>query len=255
MKGEFERLKDQDPKLCNHKKIITIQDADPHIRIHPRIGGRRYDGESSSSAPFDYHYVSDSSSDAARKRELAQKVFKTVVGNAMEGFITPIYTDLKFDGSESLPEICKLLNFVTQETNFMKPDLFGAHAVTKFWSDCIVGTLRSIAQLHELGFILEEIYLQHNVKVTKNKKGKLTCILDTLGDIFPYSINEELMLRHNIEALMDAFDDRDLMRREDPKVIGWFNERAEQVRAESALLDKGVDVNLYKKWIKLFEEI
>lgn len=54
---------------------------------------------------------------------------------------------------------------------------------------------------------------------------------------------------------MDEFGDTDLMESEDPKYIGWFNERAKQVRAESALLDKGVDVNLYKKWIKLFEEI
>ena len=264
IKGEFDRLKDKDPKLCDHGKIITIQDADPHIRIQPRNigklrnpsrGERFYNGEFISLFRFNYHYASAASSDTTRKKKLAEKVFKTVVGNAMEGFMTPIYTDLKFDGSESLPEICKLFNFVTQETNFMKPDLFGAHKITKFWSDCIVGTLRSIAKLHELGFILEQIYLQHYVKVTKNKKGKLTCILDTLDVIFPYSINEELMLRHNIEALMNAFDDRDLMRREDPKVIGWFNERAEQVRAESALLDKGVDVNLYKKWIKLFEEI
>ena len=264
IKGEFDRLKDQDPKLCDHGKIITIQDADPHIRIQPRnIGKLRnpsrgesfYDRESFSPVRFYYHYASAASSDSTRNEKLALKVFKTVVGNAMEGFMSPIYTDLKFDGSESLPEICKLLNFVTEETDFMKPHLFGAQKMTTFWRDCIVGALRSIAKLHELGFVIFNISLKNNFNLTRDKNGKRTCILDSGGAIWTYSIYTEWMLRSNIEALMDEFGDTDLMESEDPKYIGWFNERAKQVRAESALLDKGVDVNLYKKWIKLFEEI
>lgn len=81
------------------------------------------------------------------------KTFKSVAGNAIDGFMTHIHIDLEFEGAKELPPVCRTFNLMPSRlqygnsveiVSFFLGDIL---ARIRVWKDCMKYALRSKAKL------------------------------------------------------------------------------------------------------------
>lgn len=116
---EAENLKEEDVSVCDHGEPITINDAGSKCAVPskylswPSLGGTLYESSPSPSRrTYLYFFANRSHSKAFRDHLLEWKAFKTVTGDAMDGLILAIHTDIALEGDRTLPPVCRTFNLV-----------------------------------------------------------------------------------------------------------------------------------------------